>query len=272
MTGTTRPTTNMATDQHATEISPHSDAAERFQPWPSPAGMSESACAEATRFQPCVLGEAIEPGADAGAHQLGGGNQQSLVEAYEQAEQILAEARRQAAELQQETEDQIETLLLRRAGEEAEAVRQEQTARFEQATQALIEQFRRDADVALEDLSAQVAELAAGITAKIIHRHIAADDRIVLDVVSEALGRLSDINRLRVAINPADKPMLTEHQQELLAQVSGLDGLEIVTDADIERGGCLLDSDQGEVDARLSSQLELIWKRVSAHDVLRKSA
>ncbi len=261
-------TTNMATDQHTTQSSRDSGDAEHFQPRHLAVGVDDAACAEATRFQPCVLGEVIEPG----AQQFGHAGGQAFLEAHQQAEHILEEARRQAARLQQETQDQIEILLLRRAAEETEAVRQEQTARFEQAAHALIEQFRQDAGAALEELSAQVAELAAGITAKIIRRHIAADDRIVLDVVSEALGRLSDISRLRVVINPADEPAIAEHRQELLAQVSGLDGLDIVTDADIERGGCLLDSDRGEVDARLSSQLELIWKRVSASDVLRKTA
>ena len=259
----------MATDQHTTQNSRDSGDAEHFQPRHLAVGVDDAACAEATRFQPCVLGEVIEPGADPSAQQSG---RSGFLEAHQQAEHILEEARRQADHLQQETQDQIEILLLRRAGEETEAVRREQTARFEQAAHALIEQFRQDAGAALEELSAQVAELAAGITAKIIHRHIAADDRIVLDIVSEALGRLADISRLRIVINPADEPAIAEHRDELLAQVSGLDGLDIVTDADVERGGCLLDSDRGEVDARLSSQLELIWKRVSASDVLRKTA
>jgi len=277
MTGMARPITNMGTQRNGADSSPHNDDAEQFQPWPLPAGMSESVFTEGTHFRACDLAEPIKTAADPQAHQHAvaqfcSGNQQVLVEAQEQAEQIIAEARQQAACLQQEAADQLEILLLRRAGEEAEAVREEQTAHFKQATETLIEQFRRQAGTALAELSDRLAELAAGITAKIIHRHIAADDRIVLDVVAEAMKQLPDVKRLRVVINPSDKEAITAHQQELLREVSGLDGLEIVTDVDIERGGCLLDSDRGEVDARLSSQLELIWKRVSAGDVLQKSA
>jgi len=253
-----------------------------FQPWIPGIGELASEATEASydaegvRFVPCSLAEMPE-NSDivedrAGEPQSSEQVQHLVQRARRQAEAIIAEAQQQATALRQEAEVQVEELLRRRADEEAARVRQEQSAQFAAAATELLERFQRAADVALENLAGQVATLAAGVTAKIIRRKVAADDEIVLDVVADAMQQLADIKRLRIVINPADEATLSAHQAALLKRVGGLEQLEIVSDDDIEAGGCLLDSDRGEVDARLSSQLEVIWKRVAGSDLLKKTA
>ncbi len=256
--------------------------AEAFQPWIpglgklSPQDTEGSYNVEAARFEPCSLAEMPGPSergeGDGGELESGEQIQQFVQRARQQAEAIIAEARQQAAVLQQEAEERVEQLLQQRAGEEAARVRQEEAAKFEAAANELLDRFQRSADMALENLAGQVATLAAGATTKIIRRQVAADDEIVLDVIADAMEQLSDIKRLRIVINPADEEVVSGHQAALLKHASGLERLEIVSDDSIEPGGCLLDSDRGEVDARLSSQLEVIWKRVAGSDVLKKTA
>ena len=256
--------------------------AEAFEPWLpgigklSPQDAEGFYNAEALGFVPCSLAEMpqlSESGeGDAGELESGEQIQQFVQRARQQAEAIIAEARQQAAALQQEAEERVGELLQQRAAEEAARVRQEEAAKFEAAANELLDRFQRAADMALENLAGQVATLAAGVTSKIIHRQVAADDEIILDVIADAMEQLSDIKRLRIVINPADEETISGHQAALLKHAGGLERLEVVSDDSIEPGGCLLDSDRGEVDARLSSQLEVIWKRVAGSDVLRKSA
>jgi len=248
--------------------------AEQFQP--SVPGVGTVLSADAGQFRPCAIADMSQPSQPAeqqgGDRDFGQQTQEILQQARGEAEEIIAEARQQAARLQQETEQHIEQLLAQLAGQEAAKVREEQTARFEAAAEELLERFQQAADMTLENLGAQVGALAAGVAGKVIHRKVAADDEIILDAVAEALRQLSDIKRLRIVLNPADQPVVSGHQQALLRQVGQLDSVEIVSDEAIERGGCLLDSDRGEVDGRISSQLEVIWKRVAGTALLKKTA
>jgi len=263
------------------QAQPLGSDAEAFQPWIPGIGKLSSQDAEglydadAVRFEPCSLAEMPQPsesGEGDGELESSEQIQQFVQRAHQQAEAIIAEARQQAAALQQEAEERVEELLQQRAAEEAARVRREETATFQAAANELLDRFQQAADMTLENLAGQVATLAAGVTSKIVRRQVAADDEIILDVIADAMEQLSDIKRLRIVINPADEETISGHQAALLKHAGGLERLEIVSDDSIEPGGCLLDSDRGEVDARLSSQLEVIWKRVAGSDVLKKSA
>lgn len=195
-----------------------------------------------------------------------------VANAAREAEAILEQAHARARQLEQEAEDKVEALLLQRVNQELQRISDEQTAAFGKAAERVIDQLNQAAQTRIEDLSDRVAALVAGITSRVIRRKVAAEDDIIVGVVSEALQELTDAGFLRLVVNPADEAILSAHEQTLLKQLGKVSQLEIVTDSAVERGGCLIASDHGEIDARVSSQLDEIWKRVSTTDVLRKTA
>ena len=266
------------------------DAADGFQPWIpgigklSPEDVERICRGEAVRFQACSLVEVPQPDVTCsdgqgylqaseaaerppplGAHII-------VEQARRKADAIVADAQERAARLEQDAEERMEGLLQQRAAEEAARVRAEESAEFEEAAGQLLDRFQKSADVALDNLAAQVATLAAGVASRIIRRKVEADEEIVLEVVSEAVEQLSDIKRLRIVLNPADEATVSAQQEALLKRVGQLERLEIVADETIQRGGCLLDSDRGEVDARVESQLDVIWKRVTGTSALKHTA
>jgi flagellar assembly protein FliH len=202
----------------------------------------------------------------------GAGADRMLTQARKQAEAILAEARQAAEQLQAEAQQRVEQAVAERARKVAEAVRCEQEQSFRAAAEELLQSFGRAADEVLEELSGQVAELAAAVTAKVIRRKVEADDTIVVDMVAEAMGRLSDCKRLRVVVNPAEESAVAAQREALLKRLGGLEELQIVGSDGVERGGCMLESDRGEVDARISSQLQVIWEQVPGGEAVEKTA
>lgn len=202
----------------------------------------------------------------------GAGADRMLTQARKQADAILAEARQVAEHLQAEAQQRIEQAVSERAGQVAEAVRCEQEQSFRVAAEELLQSFGQAADEALEELSGQVAELAAAVTAKVIRRKVEADDAIVVDMVAEAMGRLSDCKRLRVVVNPAEESAIAAQREALLKRLGGLEELHIVGSDGVERGGCMLEGDGGEVDARISSQLQVIWEQVIGSEAVGKTA
>lgn len=195
-----------------------------------------------------------------------------VAQAREKAETILAEARQAVGQLQAQEQQRLEVLVAERARQVAEAVRHEQEDRFRAATEELLLSFRRAADEAIQEAVGQVAELAAAVTTKVSRCKVEADDEIVVEVVSEAMRRLSDYTQLRVMLNPDDQSTVAAHRDALLRQAGKLDGLEIIASDGIERGGCVLESDVGEVDARINSQLQVIWEQILGTQPLPKTA
>ena len=241
------------------------------------AGANLPSMPDETDFRPCVLADiSIPPQTHEETREIDTPTSRKaellLQQAQVEAARIIEEAKQRAGQLEQEAEDRVEALLLQRVNQELQRVRDEQTAAFRRAADALTEQLHQAAKARIDELAERTAALVAGITSRVIRRKVAAEDEIIVDVVTEAIRDVADADSLRIVLNPADEAILSAHEQTLLRQLGKLDNLEIVTDAGIERGGCLIASDHGEIDARVSSQLDEIWKRVSVTEVLGKTA
>jgi flagellar assembly protein FliH len=101
----------------------------------------------------------------------------------------------------------------------------------------------------------QVLELALTIARQVVRREVQVSRDAVLPVLREAIAGIIDQHaHPRVHLNPQDLQLL---QHDLDAD--GLfKGCRFVADALVSRGGCHIDTPQGEVDALLSTR----WRRV----------
>jgi flagellar assembly protein FliH len=53
----------------------------------------------------------------------------------------------------------------------------------------------------------------------------------------------------------ADVKLSTEHIKEFITLVEGAKSIQVVEDTTVDAGGCLIETDFGEIDARIASQL-----------------
>lgn len=195
--------------------------------------------------------------------------QQIMDEAEDEAQNIISHAHAEAENIKQQAQEEMDRQIKQRVEQEAQTVRREQTRAFEDAAADLVAQFEAAMDNQLHCLERRVAELVAGIVEKVISQKVAADDEIVLDVTREALRQLDDAQSLTVMVHPDDEQTLNEHHERLLEVAGRLESIEIATNTDIQPGGCLLDSDAGEVDARIQSQLNAILDAISCGSAQR---
>lgn len=75
---------------------------------------------------------------------------------------------------------------------------------------------------------------------------------MVLRFVGEALQKAHDRVHLRVHLNPSDLGIVEAKKKEFQVSI-GTSGIEFVADGRIEKGGCLLETEMGSIDARLST-------------------
>jgi len=107
-------------------------------------------------------------------------------------------------------------------------------------------------DLRLADM---VLELALDVARQVVAGELAAHPQRILDVVNLALKQMAETSReARLLLNPDDAALVRPH----LDQVLDKNRLRIVEDARIVRGGCLIETSQGDLDATLPAR----WRQV----------
>ena len=133
----------------------------------------------------------------------------------------------------------------------------------------------QEAVVERKRLLGEMRPLLVELVGEALHRCLKQEaDRspMVVGFVEEALKKAQDRVHLKVRLNPEDAKEVEAKREELQLSV-GAGALELVPDARIERGGCLLETEAGSVDARLATVVEQVKDslRVGAFGRLREA-
>ncbi len=118
----------------------------------------------------------------------------------------------------------------------------------------------------VENHQKDLLEMVFLIAEKIIHRSIQTSPDIVLDTVQAASRHLMETDEIHLRLHPSDFEYIREIEAALSMKLSGKKGFHIVEDSTIERGGVILETEFGEIDATIRSQIEHMKESVSDHD------
>ncbi|MCD6570276.1 MAG: hypothetical protein J7L53_06195 [Deltaproteobacteria bacterium] len=121
-----------------------------------------------------------------------------------------------------------------------------------------IEQLGYQRKMLTEQHIDQILKLVCLISEKIIHREIQASPDIVLDTVKSASTHLMETDEVRLRLHPSDYEYIREIEEILGKHVQTNDHIYIVEDNNIERGGVVIETSFGEIDATVRSQIEHI--------------
>ncbi len=119
----------------------------------------------------------------------------------------------------------------------------------------LVESFSTTLDNLDFRLADMVLELSLDVARQVVAGELAVHPERILDVVNLALKQMAESSReARLLLNPDDAALVRPH----LDQVLDKNRLRIVEDVRIERGGCLIETPQGDLDATLPAR----WRQV----------
>ncbi|HWR51710.1 MAG TPA: flagellar assembly protein FliH [Bryobacteraceae bacterium] len=107
--------------------------------------------------------------------------------------------------------------------------------------------FRRDAE---EDC----VKLAVAVARRVLRRELTIDPEALLGIVKAALARLDGREIERIRLHPDDAALVEGAIKELPGRAS----LQIVADAALEPGACILETSRGGLDASVETQLREI--------------
>ena len=108
--------------------------------------------------------------------------------------------------------------------------------------------------------------LAVRIAEKLLGRELALRPEAVLDVVTQALAAAGTARQVLVRCHPDDLAALERGRPRLLERAARAQVLQLRADAGVGRGGCVVETELGSIDARLSTQLDAIERALRGED------
>jgi flagellar assembly protein FliH len=118
----------------------------------------------------------------------------------------------------------------------------------------LVDMARAERHKLIETAEPELVRLAMGIAERVLHQNIALDRGVVVEMAKIAIGRLVDRESVTVRVNPADVERMREHRDDFL-NAGDIKNFRILEDQRVDRGGVIVETDGGTIDARISTQL-----------------
>ena len=108
----------------------------------------------------------------------------------------------------------------------------------------------------------QIVGLVLLIAKKVIKVISENQKNVVINNVIQALRKLKSRGEVAIRVNLADLELTSQHKRDFIEMVEGIKSIKILEDSTVDRGGCIIDTDFGSIDARISSQLHEIEDKI----------
>lgn len=182
-----------------------------------------------------------------------------LLNARAQARAIIAEA--------QETARSVAAAERRQAWEsgytDGMAQAGQQIAAAAQRLAALAASAAVAQEASLHNLDGAVLDLVLAISGAVIRREVECDPDMILRVAQSALSEMSAGPTVALRIHPDDEELLQSSLPALGLPASV--HVALVADPTVSRGGCLIESGAGRVDATIETQIERLGQLLREH-------
>jgi flagellar assembly protein FliH len=183
-------------------------------------------------------------------------------EADDEAAQIIARAKAQAADIEKAARDAAESQRMAAEGSGRESGRNSGYAEGKAEVDRLVARTRlvleraqdRRAEI-LAETEQQVIDLTLLIARKVIKVISESQREVVIANALEALRKVKGRGTIRIHVNLADLKLTTEHTADFIKSLEGAPSIQVVEDSSVGPGGCVIETDFGEIDGRISSQL-----------------
>ena len=109
-----------------------------------------------------------------------------------------------------------------------------------------------------QEIEKEVAQLALSIARKIVCHEIKTTQETVTCVAREALSRVNNPAKIKIKLNPDDLQFIKDTQSQFSRFLHNVDNIRFEAEESIQSGGCLVETDRGDIDARIEKQFQAI--------------
>ena len=149
----------------------------------------------------------------------------------------------------------------------AVAEAQKLAARFTERTSAAVDILRATAERLAAEARTDALEIGFLVARRILEMELTASAEPLVNLVRSAVRRLGESRRIVIHLSPADAQAMTaiieSRGAQAVAQAS-ISKVEIVADASLGRGDCLVEGDLVTVDGRINARIEELRRVLEA--------
>ncbi|KUO52771.1 MAG: hypothetical protein APF76_02225 [Desulfitibacter sp. BRH_c19] len=183
--------------------------------------------------------------------------------AEKEASTVIEDAKNKAQEILQSAEEQLKNKLdegyeigqQQGYHEGMEKARLEALIRYEEIKKALLETYEMRETI-IKDLEKDLSRLAISIAEKIIVKQLSLAPETIVDIVKEACSHFRQADQITIFVNPEDGYLLRQRKTEIQEALGEYCRVYIIDESGLSQGSCMLESENGLIDAGLKAQLE----------------
>ena len=190
-------------------------------------------------------------------------------EAEQESERVKREAQDEADRMRQEAENEVSKIRDDAYNEGYNAGHEAGFNSGKPEVERLVEQLHHIIDRTLEkrgeiieESETQLINLVLMITKKVVKVISENQKNVVINNVIQALRKLKSRGEVLIKVNLEDVELTTEHVKDFMRMVDNVQSVTVVEDSTVDKGGCIIETDFGEIDARISSQLQEIEEKI----------
>jgi len=192
----------------------------------------------------------------------GGVIDRKTLEARTRAEQLMADAEAAAKKIRDHAQKVLAEVEVVREKARREGFAAGEAKGLSQVTKKLVhlettkEKFYKEAE-------GEIVKLVIAIAEKVIGKIAEERPEVIRDVVRQALER-SIGDRITVRVNPEDYKTITAGNYDFREVLDRTKRLHYKEDETVAKGGCIVETEVGTIDAQLETQMEAIRKALEA--------
>lgn len=193
---------------------------------------------------------------------------------------IKAEAEKEAEKIIQDAKNQVDSVLhdvqIQKENIESEAYQkgfEKGTAEgFEKGNaevnrlidrmHKVLESVMQRREEILQETESQIVELVILMARKVIKILSENQKNIVMANTLAALKKVKTRGKVILRVNIEDLKLTSAHVKEFIEHVENIEGITILEDSSVEKGGVIVETDFGAIDARISSQLTELENKI----------
>jgi flagellar assembly protein FliH len=197
-----------------------------------------------------------------------------LSDAGEDAERIVREAQERALSIIDEAESRVPQIEAEAKRDGFDQGRSDGLTAAQAEMDDMIETMRGLVEMALaerhkiiESAEPEIVKLAVAIAQRILDEQVAVHPDTVLQIARSAVSRLVSRETVTVRVNPADIETMRQHRERLMA-MNDLDNMRMIEDRRVDRGGVVIETEAGTIDAKISTQLREVRRLLAVDEDL----
>ena len=190
-------------------------------------------------------------------------------DAENEAAAIIEKAKAEAAQIVAEAQSQHDKIVSEARNDGFEQGLQEGYEKGAAEVDRLIERMHKILEAVmqrreeiLQDTESQIVELVILMARKVIKILSENQKNVIMANTVAALRKVKTRGNVTLRVNIEDVKLTTAHADEFIQHVENVQGITVQEDSSVEKGGCIVETDFGAIDARISSQLTELENKI----------